>query len=81
MEEGAVALDACDCAGSVDGVAVVVARVEVRIVVSALQLQARFEDFGWDVCGRGCEVGEEAWMKLVIDFTWQYLEVCTSSEV
>lgn len=57
VEEGAVAFDSGDCARGVNGGAVVVARVEVGVVVTALQLQAGFEDFRGDVCGGCGEVG------------------------
>lgn len=45
VEEGAVAFCSGDCARSVNGGAVVVAGVEVRVVMPALQLKAGFEDF------------------------------------
>ena len=59
VEERGRALDAHDGAGGVDGAAVVVSRLEMRVVVSALELEAGLEDFGGDVDEGGRQIAEE----------------------
>jgi len=61
MKKCAEPLGSNDCARGVYRGAVVVARVEVGIIVAALELEARFEDFRWDVYGCSGEIGDEAW--------------------
>jgi hypothetical protein len=66
-ERGLVPVEKCseafcsrDCARGIEGGAVVVAGIKVGVVVTALQLEAGFEDFGGNVDGRGGEVGNES---------------------
>lgn len=49
MEKRAEAFILNNHADSIGRRAVVVAGIEVGVVVSTLQLQARFQDFGWYV--------------------------------
>jgi hypothetical protein len=60
VEECAEALDPSNGPGSVYGAAVVVARVEVGVVVPALELQACLQNLRGDVRGRGGQIGEES---------------------
>lgn len=60
VEEGRGALGADDCAGGVDGAAVVVARGEMGVVVAALELQPGLEDLGRHVDDGRRQVAEEA---------------------
>lgn len=59
MEECTEAFRSNDYSGSVGGRAVVIARVEERVVVTSLQLQACFQDFGRYVCGCSSKVAKE----------------------
>jgi hypothetical protein len=61
MKKSAKALGLNNRARGMHGGAVVVARVEEGVVVAALELEARFEDFGRDVYGGSGEIGDEAW--------------------
>lgn len=59
-EELGQAFETDDGAEGVKSAAIVVTGVEEGVVVAALELQARFEDFAGHVEGGGGEVGEEA---------------------
>ena len=60
VEEGDSAFGLDDGAAGVDGAAVVVAGFEGRVVVTTLELESGFEDFGGDVNDGGGKVAEEA---------------------
>lgn len=62
VEQCAEAFGSSDCPGGIKGGAVVVARVEIRVVVTALELETSFEDFGWDVNGCSGEIGNKTWL-------------------
>ena len=63
MEKRRETLGADDGAEGIGCGEVISARREEGVVWAALELQARFEDFGGDVEDRGSEVGEEAWVR------------------
>lgn len=74
MKQGAVAFCPDNCPHSIDGGAVVVARVEIGVIVSTLQLQSRFKHFGGNVCGRSGKVSDQTYNVLVYllcDFFWK----------
>lgn len=62
VEEGRCALGADNGAAGVNGAAVVVAGFEVGVLVSALELESGFQDFGRDVDDGGSKIAEETWV-------------------
>ena len=59
--------DSCYRFRRIPGGLVVVTGIEERIIVSALQLQPRLEDFGGYVDNRGGKVGNETWFRSVTE--------------
>lgn len=60
VEQGRKPFVANNCSRRIHGSAVVVARMEVRIVISTLQLEASFENFGWDIDDRCSKVAKKS---------------------
>jgi hypothetical protein len=59
---------------------IIVARVEVRIVVSALKLQASLENLRWYIYDRSCKISDKSLVKLAMgNKTWE--GTGTSSEI
>lgn len=52
--------------------AIIVARVEIRIIVAALELETGLEDFGWYVQRRREEICKKACNRLSVSLSTEY---------